>query len=287
MSCILVTGASGFIGKALAAKLAERHDVVAMSRKNPELDSVSFVPGEFGEFEDLRRLDPYPIEAVVHLAAVTGDTTERSAVLVNGEGSRCLMRYLLDRGCRKFVLASSIALVGFQSTAFRPLRLPIPDDHPCLDRDGYGFSKHLMEQIARFYARQNPELDVTQLRLSTVVPDNAQPEGMMDLMEWSLGRLTFMLLSDAVELFVRAIESPADPGERTMNAACHRVWSSEPTARLLKHWYGGDADVSHFEQPGHEFDCPYDVSCLNAYYGFEATRTLATLARHQKAAAGA
>ena len=119
MSAVLITGASGFIGRALAASMAQGHEVVCMSRRDPEL-GLPWVQGEFGSFEDLARLDDRSIDTVVHLASVTGGCSERDGILVNVEGTRCLMRYLIDRGCRKFVMASSIAAVGFQSPAIPP-----------------------------------------------------------------------------------------------------------------------------------------------------------------------
>ena len=209
MSTILITGASGFIGKALAKSIAETHHVICMSRRNPGLD-IPWVRGDFGECEDLRQLDEYDIDAVVHLAAVTGGCLERDGILVNVEGTRALMRYLMDRGCRKFVMASSIAVVGMQSTRFRPLALPIPDEHPCLDRDGYGVSKYLMEEITRYYQRQNDDIDVINLRLASIADDQALPEprSVGPLGQWALGSITVMALSDAVRALTLAAEAP-------------------------------------------------------------------------------
>ena len=224
MSTILITGASGFIGKALSKSMSTNHEVVCMSRRNPDTVGTTWIRGDFASFEDLRKLDGFEIDAVIHLAAITGGCTERDGVLVNGEGSRCLMRYLIDRGCRKYVMASSIALIGFQSPEFRPLQLPISDEHPCLDRDGYGFSKHLMEQITHYYSRQNNSIDVINLRLSSVSKDDRVPQGTSDLGAWSLGGITVTLLGDAVRLFTLAAESPHKPGVRTMNATCSQAW---------------------------------------------------------------
>ena len=174
MSTILITGASGFIGRALAVELSQHHIVLCMSRKNPHLD-LPWVRGDFSSFEDLRQLDGKGIDVAIHLGAVTGGCSERDGILVNVEGTRCLMRYLLDRDCTKFVMASSIAAVGMQTSRFRPLHVPIPDDHPCLDRDGYGFSKYLMEEVTKYYHRQNEQLDVINLRLASVADDTNMP----------------------------------------------------------------------------------------------------------------
>ncbi|HCN06322.1 MAG TPA: hypothetical protein DIT01_00195 [Lentisphaeria bacterium] len=277
MSAVLITGASGFIGRALVRAMSVRHDVVCMSRNDPGLD-LPWIRGDFCSFEDLQRLDDNPIDVVIHLGAVTGGCLERDGMLVNVEGTRCLMRYLMDRGCREFVMASSIAAVGVQNTSFRPDRIPIPDDHPCLDRDGYGFSKHMMEEVTKYYHRQNPEIDVVNLRLSTVKPDERMPAPMNPgpLPEWGLGIITVMALSDAVRVFTMAAEAPYRPGVRTMNATSPKAWVAAPVAEILGNWWGRDVDLSHFEKPGHEYDSVYDVSCIETEIGFVAEKTPGT-----------
>ncbi len=271
MSTILVTGASGFIGKALASHLAQKHDVICMSRSNPALD-LPYVRGNFGAFEDLRQLDGDTIDAVVHLGAVTGGCLERDGILVNVEGTRCLMRYLMDRGCTKFVMASSIAAVGFQNVKFRPLQVPIPDEHPCLDRDGYGLSKFLMEEVTKYYQRQNPAIDVINLRLSSVTPDDRMPEPRKvgPLGPWALGGITIMGLHDAVRAFTMAVESPGKPGVRIMNATGPQAWVADPVADILRAWWGDDVDLTYFEQPEHKYAAVYDVQRIKAELGFVA-----------------
>ena len=273
MSAVLITGASGFIGRALAAPMAQGREVVCMSRRDPEL-GLPWVRGEFGSFEDLARLDDRSIDAVVHLASVTGGCSERDGILVNVEGTRCLMRYLMDRGCRKFVMASSIAAVGFQSPRFRPVQLPIPDDHPCLDRDGYGLSKFMMEEITKYYQRQVGDIDVINLRLSSVRPDDGMRElkRISLLGQWSLGGITMMALSDAVRAFALAAEAPHRSGVRTMNAAGPRAWVADPVADILRGWWGEEVGVSHFDRPGHEYDSVFDVARIRGELGFTALR---------------
>lgn len=285
MSTILVTGASGFIGKALAAALTPRHQVICLSRHAPGLADLAYVRGDFGAFEDLRQLDSYPIDVVIHLAAVTGGCFERDGILVNVEGTRCLMRYLMDRGCKKFVMASSIAAIGFQNTKFRPVQLPIPDEHPCLDRDGYGLSKYLMEEITRYYQRQDETLDVINLRLSSVRPDNnpGQPGGVRPLGQWALGSITVMVLADAVRAFALAAEAPYKPGVRILNATAARAWANAPTAAILRDWWGNAVDLAYFEQPGYEYASAYNVSAIERELGFTATATLSFLAQQSQA----
>lgn len=96
---ILITGASGFIGTALAKYLADKHTVICLSRQAPE-GAFTYVQGSFDSAEDLSRLDSYDIQAVIHLAAVTGGSTEEESLAVNVLGTRRLYRYLLDHGCQ-------------------------------------------------------------------------------------------------------------------------------------------------------------------------------------------
>ena len=274
----MVTGASGFIGSALCATLAADHQVIGMSRSAVEIPGVTHVRGEFGSSEALRQLDRWRFDAVAHLAAEVAGS-ERDCLLVNGEGSRCLMRYLIDRGCRKLVMASSIAAVGCQGVAFRPDVLPVPDEHACYDRDGYGFSKYLMEEISKYHWRQNPEIDVVNLRLSSVTTRDAlQPEGVCPLQEWTLANITRMVLSDAVRAFSLAALAPIEPGVRILNTAAERVWATDPTAEILENWWGHGVDLSYFRKPGNESHGAYDVRRIRAELDFVADDTLEYLA---------
>ena len=275
MSRILLTGGSGFIGRALASSLAAGHDVTCIGRRKPDAD-VRFVRGLFSSFEDLRHLDACDFDVAIHLAAVTGGCSERDGMLVNVEGTRCLMRYLIDRGCRKFVLASSIAAIGMQSVKFRPLALPIPDEHPCLDRDGYGFSKHMMEEVTKYHWRQNEDIDVINLRLASILADDAtrRPYEAGPVPQWSFGRITVMYLSDCVTAFTLAAQAPHKPGVRIMNATAPHANVAETIPHVVRTWYpDADLDLSHYERAGHERDSAFDIRRIAEELGFVAQRS--------------
>lgn len=268
---ILVTGASGLIGKALSESLSKQHEVVGISRHNPELD-LTWIQGDFSKFEDLQQLDQYDFDCVVHLAALLPKNAEHDFIHVNVEGARRLMRYSIDRDCKKFVIASSIGAAGIQNIQFRPAHLPIRDNHPCLDRDGYGLSKHLLEEITRYCHRQDGDIDVINLRLSTVRPDDDMPEllKVCPPRMWGLGATTMMTLSDSVRVFTAAVEAPHQAGVRTMNAANPKSWVADPIADILRNWWGDDVDLSYFEQAGNEFASVFDVNMIREELGFVA-----------------
>jgi UDP-glucose 4-epimerase len=278
MATLLITGTSGFVGGALARALAPKHTLYCLSRKvNPPIAGATMVRGEFYSFEDLRQLDKVSIDACVHLAAVTGGCREEDGIEVNVEGTRKLLRYLIDRGCRKFVNASSIAAVGFQNVKFRPQQVPLPDEHPCLDRDGYGLSKYLMEELTKYLWRQNEGIDVINIRLASIIPEDAtpQPRPAGPIGPWSLGSISLMFLSDAVRCFSLAAEAPLKPGVRILNAVAAHACAACPVPELLRAWYGRDAerlDLSAFEQPGHAWDPVYDIRRIQAEIGFTPAR---------------
>jgi nucleoside-diphosphate-sugar epimerase len=214
---ILVTGATGFVGSRLVRQLSGTHKVVALSRGEAQ-GAYATIRGDFASTADLAQLDSYQIDAVVHLAAETGGTSEESGLSVNVLGTRRLFRYLLDRGVKQFVAASSIAAVGCLSPEFVPRQLPIPADHPCDARDAYGLSKALVEEVCAYFQRIAPEISMTVLRLGVVVPESTPPVGDEALAQINLPftGLATIAVQDVVDLLEGAIDLP--PGFHRFNA---------------------------------------------------------------------
>lgn len=273
MKTILITGVSGFTGQALAQALTPMYRVIGLSRKAIDLPGVTTVVGNFAEPTELHKLDDYAVDVLLHLAAVTGGCSEEDGLRVNVSGTYHLLRYLIERGCCKFVLASSIAVVGLQSIHFRPPQLPMPDEHPCLDRDGYGFSKYMMEEVTRYLAHQNDTLDFINLRLASIVPDD-QPVTLVRagaLRPWAITGITKMYLRDTVRCLTLAAEAPPNPGVRILNAVGTQAAVAEPVPVILRAWYGDEAaglDLAHYEEPGHERDALFAVGRIAEELGF-------------------
>ncbi len=279
MSGILITGTSGFIGQALAESTAKDHEVFCISRQKTEVAGVTAIQGDFTSPDDLRRIDPHAVDVVVHLAAVTGGGTEEELLRVNVMGTYQLVRHFIDGGCKKFVLASSIAAVGMQSPLFRPLQLPMPDEHPCLDRVGYGFSKYMMEETSRYLARQNEDLDFINIRLASIAPDDREltPRKAGPVGQWSMGTISYMYLSDTVRCLTLAAEASHKPGVRILNAVGTQACVEDTVPEIIRGWYGADADridLSHYTRPGHERDPVYEISRIEEELGFVPERSI-------------
>lgn len=118
---MLVTGASGFIGRQLLpALLAQGHDAVAASRHPIQCDQIEWRPAP-----DLgRRADWSPllrgIDAVVHLAGMAhvtraAGTREQLFRRVNVEGTRQLARQSSRAGVKHFIFGGSCHAVTSES----------------------------------------------------------------------------------------------------------------------------------------------------------------------------
>jgi nucleoside-diphosphate-sugar epimerase len=272
MSTILITGASGFVGSRLVGRLAEHHHVIALARRTRSGDAapgVSEVQGDFTSADDLARLDRYPIDAVVHLAAETGGTTEEAGLAVNVVGTRRLLRYLADRGVRRFVVASSIAATGCLSPEFEPRQLPISADHPCDARDAYGLSKAMMEEVCAYLQRLDPDLAMTVLRLGVVVPEGTPPVSAEALsrIDVPFCSLATIAVEDVLGILEKALD--LGPGFRRWNAVAAWMPSPLPVRDALAATLG--ARSSQFDLSAYADSGPtslYDITAVLRTTGY-------------------
>ena len=140
----LVTGASGFVGRAVCAELLGRgHEVAALVRRpGSEPPGTGPVRGELGDAAGLREIiaTERP-DAVVHLAAEIA--SQRSAArirAVNVDGTRHLVDACVAAGAPRFVFASTV-VTGEAHGALLDENTPLPVRTP------YGASKQEGERM--------------------------------------------------------------------------------------------------------------------------------------------
>jgi len=221
MGRVLVTGASGFVGKALVCRLAQegRWAPVAGSRR----EGVSSIDAEWVVTPSLEAgVDwsqaLHEVSAVVH-AAARAHVLEEEAVDPLAEFRRCnvegtleLARQAAEAGVRRFVFLSSIGVLGRSSE--RPLRF---DDEPAPE-DDYAVSKLEAEQGLAELSKETG-MEVVVVRPPLVYGPNA-PGNFGKLMEWvargvplPLGavdnRRSLVGLDNLVDLLVTCLEHPA------------------------------------------------------------------------------
>jgi nucleoside-diphosphate-sugar epimerase len=144
---VLVTGATGFIGRALLSRLSNCVCVRAAVRRETALSCETFRVGEVHGTTDWKRA-LHGVDAVVHLAAYAHVTNPKKVDLgllrrTNVEGTANLARQAAKSGVRHFVFLSSIGAVTDSSEGI------VSATTPCLPVTAYGKSKLLAENALK------------------------------------------------------------------------------------------------------------------------------------------
>lgn len=159
---LLVTGATGFVGAALCAELAQRGIAYRPASRRLMAGHIAMgeIDGETDWSEALRR-----VEAIVHLAARVhvmsrsaaedGDAFRR----VNVAGTLNLARQAARAGVRRFVFLSTIKVNGETTDG----RFPFTPDDPPDPHDAYARSKLEAEQGLMALGREGA-MEVTVVR---------------------------------------------------------------------------------------------------------------------------
>ncbi len=188
---ILVTGATGFIGRRLMAQLLERFGAASITC----VVHASNKPGESEAVESFRRAGvtlvagdltktpiadaaPPAVDVVFHLAANIDTDTPEEEHRVNDRGTANLLAWLRPtlRACR-LVYTSSIAVLDRNGIANGPLK----EDSPSTPRTAYGATKMRGEEILREAAPKHG-FSWTIVRLPTVYGPGEKAGGLFDLL---------------------------------------------------------------------------------------------------------
>lgn len=146
---ILLTGATGFVGKALASVLHTK-ELRLLSRKDPMQTHGIFCQAEIDRTTDYSAY-LHNVDVVIHTAARVHVMEERSSDPlsafreVNTAGTANLARQAAALGVKRFIFVSSVKVNGESTTNKKPFRY---DDIPAPE-DAYGLSKKEAEEELR------------------------------------------------------------------------------------------------------------------------------------------
>lgn len=195
----LITGASGFIGSAVARRLVEAgHRVRALVRPTSDLTNLQGLPIELvtGDLSDRASLDGAVAgcEAVFHMAADYRLWIPRpeETYAVNVEGTRNVMRAAADAGVSRIVYTSSVATLGLE-----PDGSPANEETPATLEDMIGHykrSKFLAEAEVRRLAREEG--------LPVVIVNPSAPIGPRDIKPTPTGRMVVEAASGRMPAYV-------------------------------------------------------------------------------------
>lgn len=166
---VLVTGATGFVGKTLCQTLRERGWNVRAAVRS-ELPAGSLPVDEIVKVGEIHESTDFSIalrnvQAVIHLAARVHVMHDPSADplasfrAINVGGTKRLAEMARDAGVKRFVFVSSIKVNG-ESTTGKP---PYTEDSIPAPVDAYGISKLEAEQLL-FAMHSESGMQVTVLR---------------------------------------------------------------------------------------------------------------------------
>ena len=169
MKKYLVTGGAGFIGSNLAFALIEERKASVTVLDNFSTGNYKNLLGFPGEIiaDDIQGRAWFAkagkVDAVFHEAAITDTTVldQRRMMEVNVDGFRNVLEYALEYGIKRVVYASSAAVYGNGPTPMREDHVPAPENI-------YGFSKAMMDNVAREFAALHPEMTLVGLRYFNV-----------------------------------------------------------------------------------------------------------------------
>ena len=163
MKKILLTGATGFVGSALLARL-NPENVVCCGRNQPSCNDVKFYKGEIDQLADFSECLA-GVDVVIHLAARVHVMNESSSDPLgayretNVLGTLNLARQAKEAGIKRFIYLSTIKVNGestLSGQAFRFDDLPAPQDY-------YGQSKAEAE-AGLIELTKNSSFEVTIIR---------------------------------------------------------------------------------------------------------------------------
>ena len=169
MMTIVVTGAAGFIGRALVAALQARSpgaEILAVDQSPIERTGARMAIGNIAYPQFARALIDRGVDTVFHLASLVSGGAEQNFELgskVNLDATRDLLEACRLAGHRpRFVFSSSIAVYG------GALPDPVTDETPAAPRISYGVQKLVCELLINDYTRRG-YVDGRSLRLPTVM----------------------------------------------------------------------------------------------------------------------
>lgn len=116
---VLITGGSGFVGRALSRQLAaEGHEVFAGSRGGQDVEGVRGVPLDVTDFGSvLRATERVQPSAVAHLVGIIAETGAQTFEAVHVEGTRHVLA-AAPRGARFLHMSALGAQLGSESGYF-------------------------------------------------------------------------------------------------------------------------------------------------------------------------
>jgi nucleoside-diphosphate-sugar epimerase len=247
---IVVTGATGLLGRATATHLVEcGHEVISVDRKEGDFAAGSKLV--VGDLTSLEFCDSVieGANAVVHLGAIPNPTDARQFNVFQNNSVSTFGVFMAAAQARvkTVVYASSLSAYGFAYSDewTSPIYAPVDEAHPFVFEESYALSKEVNERSALMWSRRcetafvgmrfpwtnTPEKTLELARRfndeDKLPPDPRFPKGIVAKILW-----TYLDLRDAVKAIEVVINSNIK-GAHVYNFAAPDIMAKAPTMELM------------------------------------------------------
>lgn len=240
---LLVTGATGFVGRKLCSELiATGDDVIGLGRSKGEAIPCGITYHQLDiEVANLAEIFREDIDCVIHLAAQAHVAEGNSSAAwkafykVNVQGTLYLARQAAQAGVRRFVFISSIGVNGNRNTA------PFTEYHDSQPTESYARSKwEAEEELRKLSSETGMELVIIRppLVYGPGAPGNfglltkVATSGLPLPLAGIHNRRSFVSLWNLVDFIARCIDQPEAPGETFVVADGEDVSTTELLRKL-------------------------------------------------------
>jgi UDP-glucose 4-epimerase len=164
---VLVTGASGFVGRSIVKELGEKSiDIYTCGRK-PQADLPNYFPVDITSKESVEKLAGQLncVDSIIHSAGLAhqfqAPKDTGAFKKINVGGTENIARLASEIGCKKFIHISSISVYGDSKPN------PCDEAAACEPSGSYAVSKYEAELAAREICQKHG-INLVILRLATV-----------------------------------------------------------------------------------------------------------------------
>lgn len=259
---ILITGATGNLGRRVLSELQSAHELLLTGSSAPDQATVLDYEAPGGRRmvplktewpylrADIRETDEITefardAEVVIHLAAsVNGDWSQvHHAINANVLGTTSILEVVRRTGARRFINASSINAFGtffFRVSDTSPVfrSLPLDEREQPIPEDPYSLTKYLSEEVSKSYWRAFG-VEVVNLRLAGVWSESryerAMDVGLDQTADFPADLGQWVHIDDVAAAFSLSATAPAVSPE-PMAIGAEDTKLPEPTMELIRRY---------------------------------------------------